>query len=1490
MTKCNELLFILLLLVCKSILCEKRLNAERFNDTKSVCHNYDIQSEAIREELNKKNSIGINFNENNVFNTIKLNANHVNKGIDGNIVYAESSEIVMSKHGKRTVEDILVDLDRLKIRKYYTNLNSSDCRISILKRRGNLRIPRDTIYMMRSFDRILELLDILSSRRECPYCKGCNDIRLGSLPIWVSPIFQKQLKRINYELDYKLCYILKKDLRVYNEIKETILKLRDNFWDVEKNGNKRTLYDLSPIEDNTIEIIRKNNIKSFNVSILGIILELKFDDLKLVGSKLNHCVPLQFLFKCSWHPNKQSKDILSKLNFVSNIMFDISNSLEINLRIDNVDGTKTRTKTDGVDIYDYKYDVNIEDEININSNLNFVNNTHFGSNNNKGGEVRNINAGNDLKNTVSGLDLFYIQFGNPNITGFEDVFIPNRSKTKASAFSKSSFTYSFSNKNSNLFGYREYSSISDSLPSASSHSATISSSLSSSSPSSSASPESSSYSVNSLLISSNKCISPFLDTMVVPKEGFLGNGELQICDFELGTNLDDGGEITNNVKDKRSSGLKEGNTKTNNFGKKKTTGPYNDYESQYYDDEEDEYGEKLRVVHGIQYVHHIAAIQYDYASSSSNSKLLAWGDGIMHPKSVQSSNPDSYLLVPCNKPMWFIIGFQEDIFLEFISIFSLEYFSSSYKDIEISGSLVYPTKNWVSIGILRRNEKLSKEMFDMKPLCMREEDTDEGRRRERTFEDVNYMGGSNLNEKKKSDIIKENINTKSGQSEYKESTLNGYKNKKQKKYNLQSVEKKPDGKRNVNSNNIKDVVKDGDSLGSDGGKYEYPFSSTYSHSHSYSNPCWVRYIRVRALSNFEEGHYYCHLSRIQIFGNNIINKLEAEINGKRNSILIRGDGEESVKEVENRLLKRDPNIINGNIQDQKDDPDHRNNDNTHDRRNDNRNKVDLVGNNGIEGGNGNQNGYLNRNNHYYSPHYYNHIDNKVNTDNYGRSQNYNGKQENKPEAEAAYGDSLNTGNVDNNEFLGVKSNYGSDNNRDRNIKQKKQKEEEAFSYNEKNRYRYAYNNNEFENEMYPNMDFYRTQDINYRNNHPLLSFVEKVKMLEKKINLLKMENRAILSELNSTTSYITESMRKLSDSIKFLQDVLMLDSNYNITSVGEDVRVSDKTGINRGVIGRVGAINKSSNIGSGLNRGIRFDNIGIAFKNTLNQYYDNYFNIECLIKVLKNINSLILIVLRYIIDNITILVLLLLIVTLVTSQVFLYKQLFSVKKRLQNTLQFIKSYSNNSTPTAKNSKGGVILDDPFSFQKNTKLHSNPVGINLNRGFNAQTSVNSGTKPQNNHTNYITPSVVSIPSSTIENNTATICGAKVGVNPINSNGGNKGSGNEFGTNFDPSYIIKDPRDSHCESDDCNCVLPTENNQVSANTSIGDNSNPENFIAKTEYEEAFGEGKDQAIKEELPEGGGDSGEVGGESKNNAKCNHFSVLANDVQKNDDINSIQS
>ncbi|CUV08037.1 unnamed protein product [Cryptosporidium hominis] len=942
-------------------------------------------------------------------------------------------------------------------RSYFTNLNPADCRINIL-RRHKIKISRVSVSVMESFDRLIQLVDILSSRKPCPYCKGCNDSRLDSLPIWVSPILHRQIKRVNSQLDNKLCLILKKDSKLNSIIREIIFSIKDkkltNFDGITSNY----ITSLSSLVART-KLRRKEN---FPLYLLGGIFELMLDDLRKVGIKISSCHPSQFLFKCSWHPIKQNLEISAKLKAVSKSMLNIYKSLEL-----ESDSTTS-------------------------------------SNSDKSFKL-------SFKRKISGEYYEPFKISKEQSNNFEEsilnkdiIKIPTSSGSHSSCISTTIGTSVGSNLSSTL---------------GSSH----------------ISPQ-------------NKCIPPFLDSMIMLKHDGSPNPDLHIC----------GSLETIKHKNTRLEEKEEVEIKVSREDKM--------YEKS-----------KLKVIQGAPYVSQLAALHYDYASSSSNSKVLSWSEGVLRPKSVQSSNPDSYLLVPCNKPMWFVIGFQEDIFLEYIALFSLEYFSSSFREIEISGSLIYPTKQWIPIGILRRNQILPKEMFDLKTLCVKH---DEGNH---LFDHLVY----NIDDH-------DHIHTSpkgSRVSDIKEDNT------------LSKTSDKIDH-RNSRDQSVSGIRKD--SIVSGGHIKE----NNLVHG---SNPCWVRYIRVRAISYYEEGHYYCHLNRIQIFGNNVINRLEVEMGGgDRRSSISMSEMEESVKDVENRLWKRDiERDIHETINDQ---------------------KPQIM---------------------------------------YFNSSNFSTGTNNKKRKD--------------DDILGAF--------------EVKRSESRSLLIKNQEKDKYIDKREIFQDHLESINGRYFTNS----KSHPLLSLIDRVKILEKQLDTVKLERRAILADFNSSFDDINDSIYRLSNSVKFLQDIL-LGSNMNNTENEQN----DTDQIKFLKLGDIYLIQSLNLVGSYLER-------------FLGKYYSGEA-ITYLTQLFESIRLSILNLFGYFYNHFQTLIIALLFTTLFISQIILFKKYISLKRRLHNTLQFFKSYSQSNNASPKNS---ILLDENLFFQKNLnlKLHSNPV-TNTYRFSNNQSNSNT----------------------------------------------------------------------------------------------------------------------------------------------------------------------
>ncbi|XP_027347055.1 SUN domain-containing protein 4-like isoform X2 [Abrus precatorius] len=91
--------------------------------------------------------------------------------------------------------------------------------------------------------------------------------------------------------------------------------------------------------------------------------------------------------------------------------------------------------------------------------------------------------------------------------------------------------------------------------------------------------------------------------------------------------------------------------------------------------------------------------EYNYASASKGAKVLASNKEAKGASNILGRNKDKYLLNPCSSEEKFvIIELSEETLVKTIAIANFEHHSSNLKDIELHGSLVYPTDAWVFLG------------------------------------------------------------------------------------------------------------------------------------------------------------------------------------------------------------------------------------------------------------------------------------------------------------------------------------------------------------------------------------------------------------------------------------------------------------------------------------------------------------------------------------------------------------------------------------------------------------------------------------------------------------------------------------------------------------------------------------------------------------------------------------------------------------------------
>ncbi|PRP79555.1 hypothetical protein PROFUN_12788 [Planoprotostelium fungivorum] len=87
--------------------------------------------------------------------------------------------------------------------------------------------------------------------------------------------------------------------------------------------------------------------------------------------------------------------------------------------------------------------------------------------------------------------------------------------------------------------------------------------------------------------------------------------------------------------------------------------------------------------------------RYNFASEECGAKIVKTNVGAKDSTSILSENKDRYMLNLCSTDKWFIIELCEEARVKWISMATYEFFSSAFKDFTVSGSDVYPAKNWV---------------------------------------------------------------------------------------------------------------------------------------------------------------------------------------------------------------------------------------------------------------------------------------------------------------------------------------------------------------------------------------------------------------------------------------------------------------------------------------------------------------------------------------------------------------------------------------------------------------------------------------------------------------------------------------------------------------------------------------------------------------------------------------------------------------------------
>ncbi|KAK9698442.1 hypothetical protein RND81_08G104800 [Saponaria officinalis] len=90
---------------------------------------------------------------------------------------------------------------------------------------------------------------------------------------------------------------------------------------------------------------------------------------------------------------------------------------------------------------------------------------------------------------------------------------------------------------------------------------------------------------------------------------------------------------------------------------------------------------------------------YNYASAEKGAKLVAHNKEAKGASNILGKDHDKYLINPCYVSGKFVVvELADEILVDSVKIANFEHYSSNFKEIELWGSLIYPTESWSLMG------------------------------------------------------------------------------------------------------------------------------------------------------------------------------------------------------------------------------------------------------------------------------------------------------------------------------------------------------------------------------------------------------------------------------------------------------------------------------------------------------------------------------------------------------------------------------------------------------------------------------------------------------------------------------------------------------------------------------------------------------------------------------------------------------------------------
>ncbi|XAR70162.1 hypothetical protein NMG60_11026932 [Bertholletia excelsa] len=91
--------------------------------------------------------------------------------------------------------------------------------------------------------------------------------------------------------------------------------------------------------------------------------------------------------------------------------------------------------------------------------------------------------------------------------------------------------------------------------------------------------------------------------------------------------------------------------------------------------------------------------EYNYASAAKGAKVVAHNKEAKGASNILGKDHDKYLRNPCSvEEKFVVIELAEETLVDTVKIANFEHYSSNFKEFELTGSLIYPTESWFSLG------------------------------------------------------------------------------------------------------------------------------------------------------------------------------------------------------------------------------------------------------------------------------------------------------------------------------------------------------------------------------------------------------------------------------------------------------------------------------------------------------------------------------------------------------------------------------------------------------------------------------------------------------------------------------------------------------------------------------------------------------------------------------------------------------------------------